>query len=57
MDALKQLCQEWGVPQLATCVTLLLRDPENDNMSFLLTDDADLEGMYRVLRHLQREGL
>jgi hypothetical protein len=57
VDAIKALCAEWGIPQLGTRVTLILRDPTNDHLSFLLTDEPDLAEPFRVGRVLEREGL
>src|SRR5262245_36490862 len=56
VDAIKRLCAEWGIPRLGTHVTLILRDPANDHLSFLLTDEATLAEPFRVARLLEQEG-
>lgn len=56
VDGIKHLCQQWGVPQLATHVTLILRDPANDAMSFVLTDEVTVVDAMRVARLLEEEG-
>jgi len=55
VDGIKRLCQQWGIPQLATHVTVILRDPTNDTMSFVLTDEASVADAYRVARRLEEE--
>ena len=53
VDGIKRLCAKWGVPQLGTHVTLILRDPANDAMSFVLTDEATVADAYRVAQLLE----
>lgn len=55
VDEIKRLCKTWGVPQLATHVTLILRDPTNDHMSFVLTNEAAVADAYRVAQMLEQE--
>ena len=55
VDSIKRLCKTWGVPELGGRVTLILRDPTNDAMSFVVTDETTLADAYRVARNLEVE--
>ena len=55
VDSIKRLCKTWGIPELGSRVTLILRDPTNDAMSFVVTDETTLADAYRVARHLEVE--
>lgn len=55
LDAIARLCKRRGVPMVKQ--TLILRDPDNDDMSLLLTNEDTLEEAFRVARKLEGEGL
>jgi hypothetical protein len=56
IDGLKRLCTQWGIPSLGTKVTIIMRDPANDDMSLVQTDEEDLEEVIRVVRRLVQKG-
>ena len=51
----RHLCKKWGVPALGTKLTLILRDPANDEMSLVYTDEEDCSESFRVARKLVQE--
>lgn len=52
LKAIERICQRWGVPALATKMTLILRDPENAEMSLVLTSEDDHADAVRALLYL-----
>lgn len=55
LTRITHLCATWGIPQLATHVTLILRDPTDDAMCLLLTDEASVMDAARVAQQLEQE--
>lgn len=57
LSSIKRLCKKHGVPTLGHRITLILRDPTNDDMSLVQTDEETLEEALRVARYLEERGL
>ncbi len=54
LDSIGRLCTKWGVPM--TKRTLILRDPANDDMCLVQTNEDILEDALRVARLLEEKG-
>lgn len=54
LASIERLCKQRGVPM--TKQTLILRDPDNDNMSLVLTNEDSLEQAWRIVCYLEGNG-
>ena len=57
LDAIRRVCRRWGIPRLGINITVILRDPANDNMAFVLSDEGDLTEALRIIAKLQQESI
>jgi hypothetical protein len=57
LNAIKRTCRRWGIPELSTCLTLILRDPANHEMSLVLTDEENPQDAYRVATQIEQRGI
>lgn len=57
LEAIKRVCKQWGCEEVALNITLIMRDPGNDDMSLIITDEADVSEICRIVEHLSKVGL
>ncbi len=56
MQAIQATCKKWRCADLAKHVTILLQDPDNDAMSFIMSN-GPFEDIHALLIYLEREGM
>lgn len=58
LETIKEICEHYGLSELGErgrC-TLVLRDPENDEMTIMISEEEDFEALFTVMRKTsQRE--
>ena len=56
LEVIANVCAQWGCPELAEHMTLVLRDPDDPDRSQLYTTDR-LNEVIAVLQYLRDEGV
>ena len=55
LAAIKRICHRWGVLEVSTCMTLMLREPRNAAMSAVWSAETDLAEACCVARKLAQD--